>query len=64
MKIYLQMEVSENTNRRTIDLESVGLSEEEWLALTPEEKHDILQELVHEFEQPYWVLDGFTEEEA
>lgn len=63
MKISVRLEVSQNTNHVSFDLSNFGLSESEWEELSDKEKHELIESAVFDLpEQPYWVLDSFSEQ--
>lgn len=65
MKISVKLQVSEETNNWTFDLEDLGItSQEEWDELSIEEKDNIINELVNDLpDQPYWVMESFSEKD-
>lgn len=63
MKITLKLEVSETDNTKTIDLEDLGLSIDEWENMDTLSKEELLKEYVYKLnEQPYWMLYKFEEQ--
>lgn len=62
MKIKVNLEASETSNIRKFDLEKLNYSEKEWKKLKINEKNKAIQDWVDNLsEQPYWVLDDFSE---
>lgn len=62
MKIKVNLEASQTSNIWKFDLEELGYSEEEWRELKIDEKLKAVTDWVNDLpEQPYWVLDNFTE---
>jgi len=60
MKIEVKFDASQSMRRDTYSLDDLGFSEEDWLALTDEEKRIELMCMV-ENDQPYWAVGTFTE---
>lgn len=62
MKIYAKLEVSQNTSSETFDLEDLGVTEEEWENLSYNDKKELIAKAVLDLpDQPYWMLDNFSE---
>jgi len=62
MKIRVNLAVSQNTDYETYDLEDFDLTIAEWESMSDYEKSDIIQKAVNNLpEQPYWVVDSFSE---
>ncbi len=61
-KISIRMAVSQTTNHWDVAVEDLGFTEDEWTNLSEEAKKEALNEYVGDLpEQPYWVVDTFTE---
>ena len=52
---------NQTSTSRTFDYSDFGMSYEEWMALSDDEKREILNDSM-EHEPPYWTVDYFTEE--
>lgn len=62
MKISVKLEASENNGYHKFDLDDLGVSEQEWNALSQQEKHSIVEKAVFDLpEQPYWMVGSFDE---
>jgi len=62
MKIEVNVGVSQNSNHYTFDLDDLGVSKDEWESMSEAEKHDAVEKAVFDLpEQPYWMVDKFTE---
>lgn len=65
MKISITLDVSESRGSRTVDLEDLGLTKEQWESMDEQTQTDHLQEWVNELpEHPYWCVDKFTTKES
>lgn len=62
MKIVIQTVPSEESNTKTVTLEDLCLSKEEWEALDEDGKEEKLNDYLSELsDQPYWMVDKFKE---
>lgn len=62
MKITVSLTVSQETNNLTFDLEDLNLTQDDWNNLNESERESAIQKIVDDLpEQPYWVVDTFTE---
>jgi hypothetical protein len=52
---------NQESRSETFNYSDFGLSREEWIALSEDDKRSMLNEWV-EHEPPYWTVDYFTEE--
>jgi len=52
---------NQTSTSRTLDYSDFGMSYEEWMALSDDEKREMLNDGM-EHEPPYWTVDYFTEE--
>jgi hypothetical protein len=64
MKIKVKLEASETHNRITLDLDDLGLTQEQWVKMTNIEKEDAIQSALNDLpvEQPYWIVVSFYEQ--
>ncbi len=64
MRVSVILEASESSGFREFDLEQLGLTEEQWGEMSDLDKQAAIQEAVFDLpEQPYWVVDSFSEED-
>jgi hypothetical protein len=60
MKITVNFSPSEERGRITFSLEELGLTKEEWYAMTAEAKLKVIKKAVYQLiEQSYWFVDYF-----
>ena len=61
--IKITLGASETSNTRYIDFDDFDLLEEDWEAMSDEQKKEIIQECVNKLnDQPFWVLETFETE--
>lgn len=61
-KVLVNLEVSQNQDFRTFDLDDLGVSEQDWNEMSESEKNVVIQNAVFDLpEQPYWMVDSFEE---
>ncbi len=64
MRIKVRMEASERMSFWTFDLEDLNVTQEEWDNLSKDEQQALLQDSLNGLpEQPYWMVDTYTEQE-
>lgn len=64
MYLSVRLSVSEDTKHKKIELEDLGITEDEWNVLSEEERNEKLNDYIgDEPEQPYWVVDRYDETE-
>lgn len=64
MKIKVEMTPNTTTNVMTIDLEYLDVTEQEWNEMDNEDKEEIINNYIGNLpEQPYWMVDTFSERE-
>ena len=64
MNIEVYYEVSEDYFNHSISTEDLGYSEKEWIALSKEEKENILQDYIDDSaNQPSWIVSSFKNRE-
>jgi hypothetical protein len=63
-RIRVRLEVSQEHDNVSFPLDEVfNGTEEEWMALSDEEKEVLIDQTVDEMpDQPYWVIDNWHEE--
>jgi len=61
MKLKIKLGVSENTQTSRIILEDYGITDKEWKLLSDAEKQEKIQDIVDNFDQPYWIAENFEE---
>ena len=62
MTILVTLDVSQDSRNITFDLEDLECTEEGWLELSERDKKSIIQQAVDNMpEQPYWVVNTFSE---
>ena len=60
MTIKVKYEASETSISELFTLEDFNLTKEEWDQMSDDKKNELLMEMV-ENNQPYWVVESFTE---
>lgn len=62
MKIRISVGVNVSEYNFSLEPEDLGFSEEEWNTLGEEEKKEEITVYIEEMQnQPFWMLDSFTE---
>jgi len=62
MTILVTLDVSQDSRNVTFDLEDLDITEEDWMELSDKDKKSIIQQAVDNMpEQPYWVVNTFSE---
>jgi hypothetical protein len=56
MIIHIRTEASRKQDNDSVSVEELGITEDEWNSLDPEEKSGVLMEWIGEKERPYWML--------
>lgn len=64
MKISARLVVNTTTEYKTFTLDDLNVTQEEWEALTDEEKEQKVRDAVFDLpEQPYWCIERFEEKD-
>jgi hypothetical protein len=64
MKISVTLCPSQSSDHKTIDLDDLGLTEQEWNELNKDAQEEKLNEYLADLpEQPYWMVDRFSEKD-
>lgn len=62
MKIKVEMTPNITTNVMTMDLEDLGVTEEQWNEMDDENKEETINNYIGNLpEQPYWMVDTFSQ---
>lgn len=62
-KIRLKLEASEDFRYRSVSIEELGFTEEEWDALSEADKKLELQKYANDLpEQPYWYVGNYEDD--
>lgn len=56
MIIHIRTEASRKQDNDSVSVEELGITEDEWNSLNPEERNGVLMEWIGEKERPYWML--------
>lgn len=61
MKLRVKCEPNEDSRSFTVDTTDLGYTDEEWNELSEEAKLEAIHEEIDGYEQPYWIVDKFSE---
>lgn len=60
MRIHARMSANQTYDTQYFELEELGFTEEQWLAMSATEQENAVKEAIYNLpEQPYWMLDTF-----
>ena len=61
-KVKVTLDVNQRRDTKTFDLEDMNLTQEKWDKMSnPEKSRHIQAVLDEQSDQPFWVVDKFTE---
>jgi hypothetical protein len=61
-KLKIKLEASDYQRTITIKVSDLEMTDKEWDALSDEKKRELIANEANGLDQPYWIVEKFTEE--